>query len=460
MPAQDLPEGLAADLENEPFDGDLSAWADNLPDSLLEVVSTLAEAGAGVWLVGGSVREALLKRGEYDYDLAVTMLPKEMQKLFPRSIPTGVAFGTVTLRTNEPNSEGPLNEKGEASELMFEATALRTESAYGDGRRPDEVSFGTSLATDLSRRDLTINAIAVDLARREILDPFGGRADLLNRNLRAVGDAAHRLSEDGLRIMRAYRFMDQGEAGVWHPDEDLANALVSCTAMLDKVAAERIWHEFSRILNGKNAGKVLTRMEEDGVLSRLLPGWPSLPSPQTELTLAGKVGATWLVPARLAMLACGGELMRARLLDDDLRVLKVPNKVRHRVLLLHKLLGTLPPSDDDASLRLYRAATGEAMHSHLAIELAIDPEGKSIAVQESLNALPELVAGTSPLIDGNTISQKTGLAAGVRLGRLKSWLHRIQIEGDVKDAADLLTMLDVLPWQDGDYGDWPMVAWP
>ncbi len=457
MPAHDLPEGLAADLEGEPFDGDMTAWADRLPGSLLDVVAHIAERGAGVWLVGGSVREALLGRGEHDYDLAVTLTPDEMLSLFPRSIPTGVAFGTVTLRTNVPNSDGRPNDDGEATELMFEATTLRTESEYGDGRRPDEVAFGSSLATDLSRRDLTINSIAVDLARRQIHDPFAGSADLTNRNLRAVGDAAHRLSEDGLRIMRAYRFMDQGEAGVWLPDKQLADAMVSCAGMLDNVAAERIWHEFSRILSGVNAGQVLARMEEDGVLSRLLPGWPSLAGPQNEL---GEVNPTWLAAARLAMLACGAEIMRWRLLDDDLRVLKVPNQVRQRVLLLHKLLGTLPPSNDEASLRLYRAASGEAMLAHLAIEAALDPDGNSKVVHECLDALPELGAGTAPLIDGNTLSQQTGLAAGVRLGRLKSWLHRIQIEGDVKDAADLLTMLDVLPWQEGDCDDWPTVAWP
>ena len=157
--------------------------------------------------------------------------PDELVDLFPRSIPTGAQYGTITVRIT-------------GSELQFEVTTLRSEGSYGDGRRPSEVTFGQSLLEDLSRRDFTINAMAIDLARNLLHDPYGGRLDLQNQSLTAVGDANERLGEDGLRVLRAYRFMDQNRHGVWEPDDELTTALITCGMMLEKVSQVRLWAEF------------------------------------------------------------------------------------------------------------------------------------------------------------------------------------------------------------------------
>ena len=134
-----------------------------------------------------------------EYDICTTAKPNEVIESFEETILTGEKYGTITVKSGDS---------------MFEVTTLRTETGYGDGRRPDEVNWGTSLKVDLSRRDFTMNAMAYDLARQLLHDPYGGKLDLQKGCLRAVGNASQRLSEDGLRIMRAYRFMDRQENGI------------------------------------------------------------------------------------------------------------------------------------------------------------------------------------------------------------------------------------------------------
>ncbi|MDP6899277.1 MAG: CCA tRNA nucleotidyltransferase [Candidatus Thalassarchaeaceae archaeon] len=435
-------EGVLADVPGEPFDNRLNAWRDSLPEGLREVVNRIATAMGGIWLVGGSVREALLGREQFDFDLATTLNPDKLLEIFPRALPTGVQFGTVTVRID-------------GCDEMFEVTTLRKESDYGDGRRPDVVDFGTSLKIDLSRRDFTINAIAVDLGRQLIHDPFDGRKDLSEMRLRAVGNASHRLSEDGLRLMRGYRFMDQGERGVWLPDEELSTALREQQPMLDNVANERVWHEFSRILTGNNAADVIERMREDGMLSRILPGWDADTSPQHVLQAPKED----LAICRLVLLAAEINHERWRVLEDDLRVLKTSNNDRSRFMSLHRLLGTLPDPTNLSELRRYRFGTGNAIQAHLSIEDTLRPE-VSASVRDALQSLRPLTAGDLPIIDGYAIASATGMPMGRRLGQLKSWLHRMQIELDLAGSEQVLALLDVIDWAGGDPESWPGPSWP
>ena len=190
-----------------------------------------------------------------EFDLCTTAKPEEMKTIFEDIIPTGEKYGTITIRSGEQ---------------MFEATTLRTEMDYGDGRRPEIVNWGASLSIDLSRRDFTINSMAYDIERELLFDPFDGISDLKNGVLRAVGDAHERLADDGLRIMRAYRFMDRGENGVWNPDYSLSTALIDNRSMLSLVSVERIWSEFSRIILGLHSPIVVKRMNQDGILFGIL----------------------------------------------------------------------------------------------------------------------------------------------------------------------------------------------
>ena len=165
------------------------------------------------WIVGGWVRDALLGKLSPDLDIATTLTPDQLKILFPRSLPIGEDYGTVIVR---------LDNGGEGE---WEVTTLRKEGNYGDGRRPDNVIFGMDIELDLARRDFTINAMAID-KNGKIIDLFEGQKDLRADVLRAVGDAKERISEDGLRIMRAYRFLDKDCINIRILDEDLEKAIL------------------------------------------------------------------------------------------------------------------------------------------------------------------------------------------------------------------------------------------
>ncbi len=433
-------EGCLADCQGEPLDAEHVSWKKGLPDALRELCNRIATAGGGIWLVGGSVREAMLGNPWRDLDLTTTLKPDEVEILFPRAIPTGVQYGTVTVRIA-------------GSDLEFEVTTLRSEGSYGDGRRPNEVTFGQSLLDDLSRRDFTINAMAIDLARDLLHDPYGGRLDLQNSRLSAVGEASERLGEDGLRVLRAYRFMDQKKHAIREPNEELSQALLSCSAMLEKVSQERVWAEFKLILEGDNAARVLERMRNDGVLSRILPGWNSDIAPQFNLITREEDR----VVCRLVLLASDIPHERWRVLDHDMRSLKIPNRERGRVLELHRVLGHLP--NDLVQCRLYRICVDEEVNSHLDIEAALNPNRVEEA-QELIECTPLPLGGVRPLVNGHLLSEKSGLQSGRRLGRLKEWLFRMQIDQNLATAEEVLALLNVVEWETGNPEEWPDVSWP
>ena len=433
-------EGVAGDLQGDSLSAALVEWKSELPEALREVCNRIATAGGGVWLVGGSVREALLGNPWKDLDLATTLDPDDVLEIFPRALPTGTQFGTVTVRLVD-------------SDMQFEVTTLRSEGSYGDGRRPDEVAFGDSLEEDLSRRDFTINAMALDLARDILHDPYDGQGDLQNQCLTAVGDATERLGEDGLRLMRAYRFMDQGKRGAWEPDVAPSKALIRCGPMLENVSEERVWAEFKRILSGENAAEVLGRMRADGMLSRILPGWDAdisiqhlLDAPEADV-----------FACRLVLLASDIPNERWRRLEHDLRALKLSNRDRNRVMDLHRLLNHLPC--DLPEYRRYRANVEDLIDAHLAIEAVLNPKAAE-AVREELANLAPLKAGSRPLVDGHVLAAATELPSGRRLGRLKEWLYRIQIEQDLVNSDEVLALIEVLDWIATDPELWPDTSWP
>jgi tRNA nucleotidyltransferase (CCA-adding enzyme) len=220
------------------------------------VCRVLAAAGYEAVTVGGAVRDALLGREPGDWDVATSAHPEQVSALFAHTIPTGLAHGTVTVVTG----------KGAASHV--EVTTFRGEGAYSDARRPDAVTFGVPLDEDLARRDLVVNAIAYDPERDAIHDPFGGRADLAARRLRAVGDPVARFTEDGLRVMRAVRFAAQLEFDLDPATEaGIARALPS----LAKVSRERVSDELRKILAASKPSRALAPARRTGIVRKILP---------------------------------------------------------------------------------------------------------------------------------------------------------------------------------------------
>jgi tRNA nucleotidyltransferase (CCA-adding enzyme) len=373
-----------------------------------------------------------------------------MLELFPNALPTGIAFGTLTLRGEEGR--------------FYEATTLRTESEYNDGRRPEVVNFGTSLLGDLERRDFTFNAMAIDVRRHLLHDPFNGQGDLEKKRVRAVGQAYQRLSEDGLRILRAYRFLDRGEAGVWRFDPELSEALLQHRSMLSGVTNERIWMEWQKILAGQNAPDVIERMARDGVLDRFLPGkW----SGQAHRMFAQRhsLCSTLNPLERFALLLAENDSIEV---ERTLKHLKLSKKDRKYVETIHQRFGRVP-KNTLADLRVYRSVLQKRSKNHLEMEKVIRESGLKIPKMDSVNSeeidvllhrleeLEPLRAGDESIVDGHWIMQRTGLGKGIVLGRLKMWLHRIQIERDLADSDAVEAALCSLNWEHANDAHWPKV---
>ena len=223
------------------------------PGAVLEIAKKLENAGFETWCVGGAVRDALLGHPHLDWDLATAATPQQVRRLFRRTIPVGIEFGTV----------GVLDEQG----VMHEVTTFRRDVTT-DGRHA-VVEFGASLDDDLARRDFTINAIAYSPSSKILRDPFGGRADLERGVVRAVGVAAERMREDRLRALRAIRFASRFdfeiEAATWQ-------AIVTSAPHLSRLSMERVKQELEKTMEQvKRPSRALRLWRESGALATLIP---------------------------------------------------------------------------------------------------------------------------------------------------------------------------------------------
>lgn len=228
----------------------------SIPAPIMAVLRTLDAAGHHGVVVGGAVRDALLGLPGKDWDVASDATPDEVMRLFPRTIPTGIEHGTVTVMTGRGDDRHAV-----------ELTTFRGEGAYHDGRRPSEVTFLRDLEQDLARRDLTINAFAWDPVKLVFTDAFGGLEDLRLGRIRAVGDAATRFAEDGLRTMRAVRFAATMGFAL---DAATEAAIRGALAVFDRVSRERVRVELVKLLAAKRPSLGLHPMARTGLWGRVL----------------------------------------------------------------------------------------------------------------------------------------------------------------------------------------------
>ncbi len=224
----------------------------NMPDTVKKAIEKLNKNGFEAYAVGGCVRDSIMGRTPYDWDITTSASPDETKTVFEnfRVVETGIKHGTVTVLVDD----NPL-----------EITTYRVDGEYSDNRHPDKVSFTKNLEEDLARRDFTVNAIAFN-PQTGICDAFNGVKDIENKIIRCVGDPDKRFNEDALRIMRALRF-----ASVlgFEIEENTEKSIRKNKRLLKNIAAERIQAELSKLLCGENAYKVL--MSFNDVLSEIIP---------------------------------------------------------------------------------------------------------------------------------------------------------------------------------------------
>ena len=230
-----------------------------IPNDVRKLCQRLRDGGHRSWAVGGSVRDELLRDlaaappADNDWDIATSARPEQVMALFPRVIPTGIEHGTVSVLLGGNT---------------YEVTTLRGEVGYSDGRRPDNVYFVDDIASDLARRDFTINAIAYDVLEDKLIDPFSGATDLRARILRAVGNPSERFLEDGLRVLRAARFVATLEVDL---DPETARAIQPSLGSYRQVSAERVRDEWMKAMKAKHPSRAFEVMREHGLLEITAP---------------------------------------------------------------------------------------------------------------------------------------------------------------------------------------------
>jgi poly(A) polymerase/tRNA nucleotidyltransferase (CCA-adding enzyme) len=227
-----------------------------VPKEIKFILQSLQEKGFEAYIVGGCVRDFLLGQDPKDWDITTNAKPEEIQKLFPDSFYEN-KFLTVTVRTG--------SKKPELAEI--EVTTYRFEADYSDKRHPDEVKYAEKLEDDLSRRDFTINALAMG-EDKKIIDLFEGQKDLKSKIIRTVGKAEERFSEDALRMLRAVRFATTLGFTI---EKNTAEAIKGNSIWLDAISKERIRDEFLKIIISERPAEGIELLRELGLLKFIMP---------------------------------------------------------------------------------------------------------------------------------------------------------------------------------------------
>lgn len=222
------------------------------PADIEKLLSHMKSKGILAYVVGGAVRDMIMGREPGDYDIAAQCTPEELLAAFEGfpHFDTGAFFGTINIFSGE---------------RYVEITCCRYESGYSDFRRPDTVEFCRNIKKDLARRDLTMNAIALDIYGT-IIDPFGGVKDIEQKTIRCVGDPEVRFSEDALRIIRALRFSAVLGFDI---EEKTSIAIRSLSHLLRNIAVERIFVELKKLLLGRDVFRIL--MDYSDVICEMIP---------------------------------------------------------------------------------------------------------------------------------------------------------------------------------------------
>jgi tRNA nucleotidyltransferase (CCA-adding enzyme) len=242
----------------------------NIPQEVENILNKLREAGFEAYIVGGCVRDLLRKVEPNDWDITTKAKPKEIQQVMEKA-------GLKTFYENEfftvgvvwPKKHKKEKEIKEIPDDIIEVTTFRSEAKYSDKRHPDKVEFAETLKEDLSRRDFTVNAMAIN-REKEIIDPFKGKQDLEKKIIRAVGSPKERFAEDALRMLRAVRFsVSLGKD--WKIEEKTTEAIKENSSSLKAVSEERIRDELIKIVMSERAAEGIELLRQFSLLTYIIP---------------------------------------------------------------------------------------------------------------------------------------------------------------------------------------------
>jgi tRNA nucleotidyltransferase (CCA-adding enzyme) len=441
------------------------AW----PAGTLEVLERLRAAGGQAYLVGGTVRDALLGREAHaTIDVATDRTPEEVLARFARVEPVGIRHGTVLIL------EGA---------LQVECTTFRRESGYADARHPDQVMFTRDPIEDLARRDLTVNAMAWDPSARSLLDPHAGALDLERRILRAVGDPERRFREDALRPLRVARLAATlGMA----PEPDTRAALGRVLDRARRIAWERVGQELDRMMRAPRPSVGFELLREADLLGLWLPElarcvgvpqnrWHAFDVYEHSIRVcdaapADKPRVRWAAlfhdigkpDTRVERDGEGTfyqhQFVGAELADRALRRLRHPASEREAIVhLVREHMFEFRSAWTDAALRRWLRRVGiDAVADLFDLRIA-DALGKTEhavfpADLERMRArIEQLLAASTALevadleVDGRDVMRALGLPPGPEVGRVLESLLREVLEHPERNQRErLLARLDAL----------------
>ncbi|MGD6962194.1 CCA tRNA nucleotidyltransferase [Fictibacillus phosphorivorans] len=376
----------------------------------LPVLKRLEEKGYRAYFVGGCVRDHLLDRPIKDIDIASSARPEDVQRIFPKTIPVGIEHGTVIVRHES---------------VSYEVTTFRKEDEYRDYRRPSKVWFVDDLKEDLSRRDFTFNAMALDTSF-QLIDHFGGCEDLKREQIRTVGDPNLRFSEDPLRIMRACRFMSVYNMTI---EAETKRAIKDQAYLLRRISTERIAIEFIKLLQGVQAGIALKFMKESSVIDHM-------PTKMQEKQNGQFMDFDWNA------LESDEQRWTAILLLSDvsdvrgfLKVWKLPN---HMIKKVGELMSAYRITSW-SKIDLYRFGLETALSS-ITLKSAIEKKdcAEEIAqLKQRYSEIPITSRKDIPL-DGKEILEITQRKPGIWLGKLLEEMEKKIVEGELALSSSVL----------------------
>ena len=435
----------------------------HIPEYVDKILLRLEEKGYEAYIVGGCVRDALLGRVPEDFDVTTNAEPLEIKKCFgdKKIIDVGEVHGTIAV-ISECNT--------------VEITTMRVDGEYEDSRHPQNVRFTRSIEEDLSRRDFTVNAMAMSRAGK-IVDVFGGTEDIKNKVIRAVGNPAQRFGEDALRIMRCIRFAATLDFEI---ENETSIAAHSLAHTLKYVSRERIFTEFSKLLCGKNASQIL--LEYKDILVSVIPEIKSMIGfDQKNIHHAFDVYTHSIhavgncpqdLPLRLAAFFhdigkpdCffmgedgqghfyGHAGKSAEITGEVLKSLKVSNKLKSLVTELIKIHDRDIVNTQKSLRRLWNNISPEAAERifllKIADTLALAPEyhNRTESLLETKEAFEKIKSATAKVSE-NTLAlggrdlMELGIADGKEIGKIKKILTEAVINGETEnDKEELLKYL-------------------
>lgn len=460
----------------------------------------MQKAGFDAYLVGGAVRDLMINRPTYDWDITTNATPEQSQALFKGSFYDN-AYGTVGLPWPALNSW--MRQTGwlvdsltleEFEDQVMDITTYRSESGYSDRRRPDRVEWGQSLKEDLARRDFTLNAAALGVSRgdltavlafaqknpsqiltAEVVDPYGGMEDLKAGLIRAVRDPMERFAEDALRMMRGIRLGAQ--LGMTLETETL-KAVQSQAKLISQIAWERISQEFLKILASDYPADGVKLLYTSGLLTYLIPEliamrgvkqgghhrldvWdhslealkacPSRDPIVRLATLLHDVGKpkTYREQGPRGVTFYAHEVVGARMARDIGKRLRLPQKEVERLFILVRWhMFTYNPEMTDAAIRRFIRRVGlQNMNDMINLRVGDRKGGGSQATSWRLRELQERIGEQlyEPLslkdmaVDGQTVMKELKLEPGPEVGRILNQLFEEVLDDSDKNTVEYLT---------------------